>query len=138
MLSHTNCSHPATSSARARCRKAVADAEALGYAIEAGSKVDYHVRYIRTDRRVGTFYTPEEAALAAQDDFRAITGQTPIIPDTVAAVARPSAIDIPHCELCGTTNVEDVDPFSNDGYTLCCNELIAHDARHCATRCAHR
>lgn len=38
-----------------------------------------------------------------------------------------------HCENCGNTNREDVDPFNPElqGYTGCCNELIAHSAQDC-------
>ena len=39
-----------------------------------------------------------------------------------------------HCENCGSTDLEDVgwDALrENDGYTACCNELVAHDARDC-------
>lgn len=37
-----------------------------------------------------------------------------------------------HCENCGNTNREDVDPFNAEmgGYTGCCNELIV-DAEDC-------
>lgn len=37
-----------------------------------------------------------------------------------------STCEIPtaHCESCGSTDGEDIDPRSNDGYSSCCNELI--------------
>ena len=28
------------------------------------------------------------------------------------------------CEACGSTNPQDIDPWANDGYSTCCNELI--------------
>ena len=33
-------------------------------------------------------------------------------------------IDVPHCQACGLTDAEEVDPSTNDGYSTCCNELI--------------
>lgn len=36
-----------------------------------------------------------------------------------------------HCENCGSTDNEDLDVFDNDGYTLCCNELVAYGAASC-------
>lgn len=39
-------------------------------------------------------------------------------------------INSTHCENCGSTDYEDVH-CGDQGYTACCNELIAHDARDC-------
>lgn len=36
----------------------------------------------------------------------------------------PCALTATHCENCGSTSGEDTDPFGNDGYSSCCNELI--------------
>lgn len=35
-------------------------------------------------------------------------------------------IEGPHCQQCGSTDPEDVNPFGNDGYSLCCNERIVY------------
>lgn len=34
-------------------------------------------------------------------------------------------LTVTHCEQCGSTDHEDIDPFANDGYSSCCNEIIA-------------
>lgn len=44
-----------------------------------------------------------------------------------------------HCESCGSTDPEDINPFANDGYSACCNELVVsgpHDCLHATYRAA--
>lgn len=33
---------------------------------------------------------------------------------------------VTHCENCGSEDREDTDPFANDGYSACCNELLVN------------
>lgn len=44
--------------------------------------------------------------------------------------AAKCAIQGQHCENCGSTDYEDLHT-GDQGYTACCNELIAYDAAEC-------
>ena len=37
-------------------------------------------------------------------------------------------INAEHCEHCGSTDPEDTDRFANEGYSVCCNELLTDRA----------
>ncbi len=43
----------------------------------------------------------------------------------------PCKIAEQHCESCGSTDREDVDYFTNDGYSACCNEIIQSGTHGC-------
>lgn len=43
---------------------------------------------------------------------------------------KPCTINTPHCQLCGSTDYEDLNA-GDQGYTACCNEPVECDSRHC-------
>jgi hypothetical protein len=73
-------------------------------------------------------------ALRAAEATRRDRGWTPPA-ETVAIIRADRAtagctINDRHCENCGSTNYEDVE-LGDEGYTSCCNELIAYTSGIC-------
>lgn len=53
-----------------------------------------------------------------------------VVAAIATAFANRCSIDAKHCEHCGSTDPENVD-FVEDGYTACCNELVAWTKGDC-------
>lgn len=100
-IDHTNCSHPRTPKGRAACR---------------AGKPTFNVATGVLD--MGTAPATKPKMLTAAEfglDMRKPTGCT---------------INTEHCENCGSTDYEDLH-LGDQGYTACCNELVAHISRDC-------
>lgn len=137
-IDHTGHDHPNTPAARAKCRKAArtTDTGRDYVADHIRNQVAAHAIKAKMDRRYA------ENTPMTRDEAVAAYWKMPIMERTrygfehtisELMIGRPGSectITASHCENCGSTDYDSVNN-GDQGYSACCNEIVAFDNTFC-------